>query len=151
MRHKYFNFHYLIKENLIMKTNLISTIMTKNVVCVTPDQQLLDVKHIYEKKNFHHHIPVVENNTLVGMVSLIDFMYNISGAGMNDQSKVYTELRVKDIMTQKPYFSTATSTIEDVAKVLSEGHYHAIPILENNKLVGIVSTADIIKFFINNS
>ena len=41
-----------------MKTNSIIEVMTKNVVCVAPEQQLLDVKHIYEKENFHHHIPV---------------------------------------------------------------------------------------------
>lgn len=123
--------------------------MTKHVVCVSPEQNLIDVKHIYEKKNFHHHIPVVENNKLVGMVSLIDFMYNISGAGIDDDTTIYKELSVKDIMSKNPFYLTTTSTIEEVAKVLIEGNYHAIPILENDKIVGIVSTADIIKFFLN--
>lgn len=125
--------------------------MTKNVVFVSPEQNLLDVKHIYEKKDFHHHIPVVDNNKLVGMVSLIDFMYNIAGAGINDDHKIYTELQVKDIMSQKPFYLTTTSTIVDAAKVLSEGNYRAIPILEDNRLVGIVSTADLIKYALNGS
>lgn len=137
------------KKNKLMKTHLITTLMTKNVVCVSPEQNLIDVKHIYEKKNFHHHIPVVENDKLVGMVSLIDFMYNILGAGINDDNKIYKELTVKDIMTQKPFYLTTTSTIEDVAKILAKGKYHAVPILENDRLAGIVSTADIIKFFLN--
>ena len=132
-----------------MKTNSITSIMTKNVVCVKPDQVLLDVKHIYEKKKFHHHIPVVENEKLIGMVSLIDFMYNISGAGINDDNKVYSELKVKDIMTSKPYSLTVDATIEDAAKVLTNGKYHAIPIVEDSKVVGIVSTADIISYFLN--
>ncbi len=132
-----------------MKTNSINSIMTKNVVCVSPDQVLLDVKHIYEKKKFHHHIPVVKNEKLIGMVSLIDFMYNISGAGINDDNKVYSELKVKDIMTSKPYSLTVDATIEDAAKVLTNGKYHAIPIVENSKVVGIVSTADIISYFLN--
>ena len=51
-------------------------------------------------------------------------------------------------MTQKPFYLTTSATIEDASKVLAEGHYHAIPILEKNRVVGIVSTADIIKFFI---
>jgi len=123
--------------------------MTKNVVCVTPDQYLLDVKHIYEKENFHHHIPVEENGKLVGMVSLIDFMYHISGAGISDDNKVYKELKVKDIMTQKPFYLTTNSTINDVSKVLAEGNYHAVPVLENDNIVGIVSTADIIKHFLS--
>jgi len=134
-----------------MKTNSIIEVMTKNVVCVTPEQYLLDVKHIYEKENFHHHIPVEENGKLVGMVSLIDFMYHISGAGISDDNKVYKELKVKDIMTQKPFYLTTNSTIYDVSKVLAEGNYHAVPVLENDNIVGIVSTADIIKHFLKMS
>jgi len=100
-----------------MKSNSITTIMTKNVVCVSPEQLILDVKHIYEKKDFHHHIPVTENGKLVGMISLIDFMYNIKGAGINDDNIVYRELKVKDIMTPYPFYLSSNATIEDVAKV----------------------------------
>ena len=132
-----------------MKTNSIVEVMTKNVVCVTPDQHLLDVKHIYEKEKFHHHIPVQENGKLVGMVSLIDFMYNISGAGISDDNTVYKELKVKDIMTQNPFYLTTKATIDDIAKVLAKGKYHAVPVLENDKIVGIVSTADMITYFLN--
>ena len=121
--------------------------MSKNVVCVSPEQCLLDVKHIYENKKFHHHIPVVENEKLVGMVSLIDFMYNIAGAGINDDNKVYQELNVRDIMTHKPFYLTIDATIGDAAKALSKGYYHAVPVLEDEKIVGIVSTADILKSF----
>ena len=52
-----------------MKTNSIITIMTKNVVCISPEQYLLDVKHIYEKKKWHHHIPVLDNDKLVGIAN----------------------------------------------------------------------------------
>jgi len=131
-----------------MKNDSIGTIMTKNVVCVSPEQNLLDVKHIYEKKAFHHHIPVTDQGRLVGMVSLVDFMYNIGGAGINDDNNIYKELKVKDIMTPKPFCLNITATINDVAQVLAKGRYHAIPILENNTIVGIVSTADIIQHFL---
>jgi len=132
-----------------MKSNSITTIMTQNVVCVSAEQSILDVKHIYEKKQFHHHIPVTDNGKLVGMVSLIDFMYNIAGAGISDDTKIYKELKVKDIMTRNPFSLSSDSTIEEVAKELSKGYYHAVPIVEDNKVVGIVSTADIIKSFLN--
>ncbi len=131
-----------------MKANPITSIMTKDVVCVSPQQKIIDVKHIYEKPNFHHHIPVTENGKLVGMVSLIDFMYNIAGAGMKDDAKVYNELNVRDIMTRKPFFLTTKATIEEVAQALSNGYFHAVPILEEDNLVGIITTADVIKFFI---
>ena len=134
-----------------MKSKLATTIMTKNVVCVSPKQSLLDVKHIYEKKNFHHHIPVTKKEKLVGMISLVDFMYHIAGAGISDDHIIYKKLKVKDIMTSHPFYLTSKATIEDVAKVLAKGKYHAIPIVEDDKIKGIVSTADIIEFFLNDN
>jgi len=128
-----------------MKSTPISNVMTKNVVSVTPEQKIIDVKHIYEKKEFHHHIPVVANNKLVGMVSLIDFMYHIKGAGLSDTNKVYTELTVKDIMTENPFSLTPNAFIEEAARELAKGTYHAIPIIDGGTLVGILSTADVIR------
>jgi CBS domain-containing protein len=122
--------------------------MTKNVVCVSPKQKIIDVKHIYEKRKFHHHIPVTENSKLVGMVSLADFLYRINGAGLDDDTKVYHKLTVKDIMTPNPYYLKSDATITEVAKELAKGVYHAIPIVETERIVGIVSTADIIRHFL---
>lgn len=131
-----------------MKPEFITSIMTRDVVCVSPDQKIIDVKHIYEKDKFHHHIPVTEDGKLKGMVSLVDFMYNINGAGIADSAAVYNELMVKDIMTPNPFYLSTNATIEDVAKVLAKGNYRAVPIIENDRVVGIVSTADIIAFFL---
>jgi len=131
-----------------MKSAPISTIMTKKVVCVTPDQKIIDVKHIYEKKKFHHHIPVTEDGKLVGILSLIDFMYHIKGAGLNDDNAIYNELTVKDIMTSKPYAVNPDTSITAVAEELTKGRYHAIPIVKNESVIGIVSTADLIRFYL---
>ena len=132
-----------------MKNPTVAEVMTKNVVCISPDQNLLDVKHIYEKKDFHHHIPVVDNDKLVGIVSLVDFMYNISGAGISDDNEVYTTRKVKDIMSPNPFTVSSDTPVKEVATILSKGRYRAIPIMENEKIVGIVSTADVIKHFLD--
>ena len=121
-----------------MSSPSISSIMTKNVVCVSPEQKIIDVKHIYEKKKFHHHIPVTENGKLVGMLSLID------------DEAVYNELCVKDIMSPNPYVISPDTSIISVAEELTKGRYHAVLILRNEDVVGIVSTADIIRYYINN-
>lgn len=134
-----------------MKSAPISSIMTRNVVTVAPEQKLLDVKHIYEKKNFHHHIPVLENEKLIGIISLIDFMYHIKGAGIDDNNPVYTELTVKDIMTSNPYYVKPNVSIEAVAEEFNKGKFRAIPVVENNILVGIVTTADLIRYYLKQS
>ncbi|MEZ4923015.1 MAG: CBS domain-containing protein [Crocinitomicaceae bacterium] len=128
----------------------ISKIMTTDVECVSPDQLILDVKHIYEKRSFHHHIPVVENDKLVGMVSLIDFMRKIHNATLDDNEAVYHEVKVEEIMSRAPAFVTSDTSIEKVAIDLSKGEVHAYVVADGGKVVGIISTADIIRYFLNN-
>jgi CBS domain-containing protein len=131
-----------------MKTTPIATIMTRDVVCVSPDQKIIDVKHIYEKQDFHNHIPVTESGKLVGIVSLVDFMYRIRGAGLDDNNPVYESLTVKEIMTSNPFALDQGASIEKAAQILKKGDYHALPIVNGDRIVGIVSTADLIAYFL---
>src|ERR1035437_7992258 len=112
----------------------ISDVMTKEVVFVTPSQKLLDVKHIFEKKNFHHHIPVVENGKLTGMISLVDFLFAIQKASLDDEEKVYHNLFVKDIMRESPVATSSTATLKQISEELAKGEIHAIVITDNGNL-----------------
>lgn len=123
----------------------ISAIMTKGVKCVTPDQKLIDLKHIYESDKFHSHVPVVENEKLVGIVSLINFMRAIHDASLDDSEEVYHELKVKDIMTLKPTSVTADTSIREVATILSNGYFHSLPIVTGDSVEGIITTTDLLK------
>lgn len=123
----------------------ISNLMTTDVKVVSPDQLLVDLKHIYEQIDFHSHIPVVENDKLVGIVSLINFMHAIGAATLDDNEAVYQTKTVKDIMTLNPVTISADATIRDAAKVLSSGNFHSIIIANNGEVKGIVTTTDIIR------
>jgi CBS domain-containing protein len=127
----------------------ISDLMTKNVVCVSPNQKIIDLKHIYEKQQFHHHIPVIENDKLVGMVSLIDFMRAIQNATLDDAEVVYHTLFVKDIMTENPVSMSENTPIKEVAEMLAKGQFHSVVITKNNAVKGIVTTADLLRFFLS--
>ena len=126
----------------------IVEVMTRDLVTVNPSQRLIDVKHIFEKKNFHHHIPVAENGKLKGMISLLDFMYAIKNASLDDNDETYHRLTVKDIMRELPVTKPSTSTLTQVAEELAKGDVHAILIADEGTLKGIVSTADVIRYFL---
>ncbi len=125
--------------------------MTSDVECVEPTPKLFDIKHIYERRNFHHHFPVTENEKLIGIVSLVDFMRKIHDAGLDDNEVVYQELTVADIMTKNPYSVPSDTTIEEVSKKLAEGDFHAIIISNEGKVDGIVSSKDVIEYFLTES
>lgn len=131
--------------------NLNSTVaelMSTDIECVQPDQQIIDLKHIYEKEPFHQHVPVTENNQLVGIVSLIDFMRAIHNASLDDNEPVYHSILVKDIMTLHPVSIAPTSSLKDASKQLIEGGFHSLIVTENKEVKGIITTTDLLKFLI---
>ena len=123
----------------------ISTIMTKSITCVTPDHKILELKHIYEQPSFHSHVPVTQDDKLVGVVSLIDFMRAIHNASLDENEVVYHEVKVRDIMTKNPVTVEPTESIKNVASLLSDGNFHSILVASNGKVEGIVTTTDILK------
>lgn len=126
----------------------VSQIMTEKVVTVTPDQKLVDVKHIYEKTPFHHHIPVIEKNKLVGVISLVDFMRVVGNATLDENEDVYQKLAVKDIMSKNPLTIKPSTPIKKVSKDMTKGDVHAFLVSERGQLKGIVSYVDIIKYLL---
>lgn len=126
----------------------ISSIMSANVECVTPDQKLVDLKHIYERPVFHNHIPVVEGGKLVGMVSLIDFMRAVSYASLDDNEKVYQTTLVKDIMSIHPFSLEDSTNIKEIAEKLAKGDFHSVVLTNSGKVSGIVTSTDLIKYML---
>ncbi len=127
----------------------IAEVMTTEVITVKPSQKLVDIKHIFEKRNFHHHIPVAENGKLKGMISLIDFLFAIKNATLNDNENVYHEMLARDVMREHPVTITPDRSLKDVCEILAKGDVHAIVVCDKDYIKGIVSTADIIRYVLN--
>lgn len=123
----------------------ISSIMTKEVVCVEPQQKLIDLKHIYERPDFHSHVPVTQDDKLVGIVSLINFMRAIHDASLDDDEAVYHNLTVADIMTPNPTTVKSDLSIREAAEILAKGQFHSLIISDNDSVTGILTTTDLIK------
>jgi CBS-domain-containing membrane protein len=132
-----------------MDLNLpISAIMSSSVQCVSPNQKLVDLKHIYEQLAYHNHIPVVENDVLVGMVSLIDFMRAVSYSSLDDNEKVYQNTLVKDIMSIHPFSLEDSTLIKEIALKLSKGEFHSVVLTRLGKVSGIVTSTDLIRYML---
>lgn len=126
----------------------ISEIMSSEVHTVGPDQKLVDVKHLFEKTPFHHHIPVVTEGKIVGILSLVDFMRAIGSATLDDNETVYQNKLVKEIMSSHPISVKPDTAVKKVAKELTKGEVHALLVAEGDQLRGIVSYADIIRYLL---
>lgn len=126
----------------------VSTIMTTPVECVGPQQKILVLKHLYEQRRFHRHIPVTEEGMLVGMVSLVDYMHAIGDATLDDSEPVYSFKTVADVMSHNPVSVGEDTSIADTGALLAKGEYSSVVILRGNRVTGIVTATDLIRYFL---
>ena len=130
----------------------ISEIMTKNIHSVSLSDNLATAEALM-KKNHIRHLPVVENNRIVGMLSLNDLL-RISFAdavNANDdevETTVYDMFSVEQVMTAKVQYIKSETTVKEVAGLFLKSEFHALPVVDENCLTGIVTTTDIIKYFL---
>ncbi len=133
-----------------MKLNTpVSEMMTRKVVSVMPSQKLNDVKQLFREGAFHYNLPVIENDELKGMVVLTDFMFAMKAAEETATDTDYSVLTIKDIMREKVKTVTPGTTVGEVARLFSDGELHTLMVVEKGRLLGIVSSADIIRWLIN--
>jgi CBS domain-containing protein len=129
----------------------ISHIMTKNVLTVKVTDNLHEVIDLI-KKNHIRHLPVLDGKEIVGMVSRTDInRLTFSSLFENQEGAdeaVLEMLTIPQVMTQKPRTVEASLSIRDVAEILTVEEYHALPVVENGHLAGIVTTTDIIKYML---
>jgi len=126
----------------------ISKIMTTELITVSPNDPLSDVIAIFEREGIHH-LPVIQQGELVGIVSSVDILgYTRSFYMEGEQSDAHLPQEesavVSDIMTTKLAKMEPTDRIEVALEVFKENKFHSILITEGQKLKGIVTTFDII-------
>lgn len=137
-----------------MKSNVpVSEIMTKNLVKLHLEDELSHAETLF-KKNKIRHLPVVEGEHIVGILSYNDLM-RISFVDATDddgetvETTVYDMFSIEHVMTKKVISIQPDTNIKEVAKIFTEKEFHALPVVENDNLVGIVTTTDVIKYLLD--
>ena len=101
-----------------------------------------------------HHIPVVREGIIVGMISTSDY-YRVSHALIlfyDDEDEEYQtvkleSVRVKDVMTHHIASLRPDATLEYALGYLKENRFHALPVVNAEKvLVGILTTFDLLTY-----
>jgi CBS domain-containing protein len=128
----------------------VSKIMTADPISVNVTNKVSDVANIFNEKNIHH-IPVVSGDQLIGIISKTDlerisYVTNIQDEKAN--TAVYDMLNIEQVMTKQVDTVDEGEEIREAAKLFANGKYHALPVLKNQKLAGIVTTTDIIKYLL---
>lgn len=130
----------------------VSTIMTKKLITLNSTDQLDTAERLFKEHQIRH-IPVVENRKIIGMLSLTDLLrISFADGAYEDETDVetivYNMFTIPQVMAKNLKQVTSDTTIKEVAEILAEKEFHALPVVENGNLVGIVTTTDLINYLL---
>lgn len=123
-----------------MMNEPVSTIMTRKLITLNPEDTLETVREIFSSHRIHHLPVVTEDGIILGLVTT----YDLFKLGMSKES--YDSLLVTDIMTKKLATLEPSAKVGTACEVFLENLFHALPIVDKGKLVGIVTTFDVLKY-----
>jgi len=144
-------------------------IMTKDVITVKKNHTVNQVIEILMEKNISG-VPVVdENDRVTGIVTEGDLIYRSkkleipryftildsyifldNTRKMEEQIRKMVGYRVEDIMTKDVVTVGAEDTLEEIATIMTKKNVNRVPVVENDRLVGIVTRRDIIRAYAGN-
>lgn len=137
----------------IRKNESIKHFMISDVKTLALNNAFSDARKLMKENNIHH-LPVLDGEKLVGMVSRIDVLkYSFSHAYVEDQegqdAALDSDIKLQDIMTSKLVTLNQDTTVRDAANFLIDAHFSSLPVIDSsNKLVGIITSKDIMRYLI---
>jgi CBS domain-containing protein len=110
---------------------------------IGPNAMVIDAIQLMGEKNVGA-LPVVDNGTLVGIVSERDYTRKVILKGRSSK-----ETPVSDIMTAQLLTVTPSDNVIECMRIMTEKRVRHLPVLEGTNLVGILSIGDTVKWFIS--
>lgn len=134
------------------KREPVRIIMTSEVFSVQENQKLSEVIELFRKHKIRH-LPVLNGKKISGIISRTDINRLTFGALFENQEgadeAVLEILNIPQVMTAKPRVVKQDDSIKSVAEIFTSEEYHALPVVENGELRGIVTTTDVIKYMLD--
>jgi CBS domain-containing protein len=115
----------------------IKNIMTKTVTTITPEDTVERAAQMMKEHNVGS-IPVCRGEEVVGIITDRDIALRSSAQGQNVHQQ-----QVREIMSSNPVTGTPNMDVHEAARLMSERQIRRLPIVENNKVVGIVALGDL--------
>jgi len=146
----------ITEKNAAMNLNTaVSTIMTTDVMILNAGDSLPEAVTLFNNHGIRH-APVLQRGELAGMLSWVDVkrlptpvIYQAPGEGLEMESAPI--ISVREAMTPDPVSVQVGDSIREAAQILIENDFHALPVLDGERVVGIVSTTDVIRYFLENN
>jgi len=131
----------------------LGTFVTYNPKAVSPETPLSDSLRLMEEHRFHH-LPVTNSDRhVVGIVSDLDVACAVESrllkgeCDLNDPARCADEGSVADIMVRIVFTVEQTESPRTALEAILKNHFHSVPVVEDDCLVGMVTSTDFLREF----
>jgi CBS domain-containing protein len=115
----------------------------KTVWSVSPETMVFDAIQMMSDKNVGA-LPVMRGDEVLGMFSERDYTRKIVLKGRSSR-----ETSVGDIMSSSPLIVTGDDSVDRCMRLMTQNRVRHLPVVENGRLVGIVSIGDLVNWIIS--
>lgn len=125
--------------------------MSGDVVTVSPEASLTDALTAMTNGGFHH-LPVVEGESVVGMLAMSDLLaiWKLQPPELKDTGVVLdVEHTVAQLMTARPAVLSIDAPLREAVLAFAEHGWHALPVVAGARLVGILTTRDLCRHLLS--
>src|SRR5512141_811370 len=125
--------------------------MSRPVISVTPDTPINDALAMFRKEHIRR-APVIKDGKLVGIVSERDLL-NASPSPVTtlsvwEMNYLISKVTVKNVMTKKVITVERDTPIEEAARIMADKKIGGLPVISDDKVVGIITETDLFKVFL---
>lgn len=113
------------------------------VFSISPDNTVYEGLEYLKEKNLGG-LVVLENEKLIGVFTERDYARKVILKG-----RASKETLIRDIMASNPVFVNPDNTLDDCMQLMTDKFIRHLPVMENDKLMGVISIGDIVKYIIN--
>lgn len=118
----------------------VSEIMNQDPITISPETRVGEALKLMQQHQIRH-LPVVQNNFMVGWISA----RTLREVLLASMLEVIT---VGDVMVEAPISVTPETSVEEAARLVHEHRIGGMPVLEEEKLVGVLTVHDLLSAFI---
>jgi len=129
----------------------IKDIMNYNVISIKPEMPFTQACTLFSNLHFHH-LPVTKENKLIGIFTTTDAILAVSRMlahhKINSATDVNNIISITEVMTSTKIITLSPNDdLETAVNIFQKEHIHSVPIVQEGKLVGIITSTDILNKF----
>jgi CBS domain-containing protein len=130
-----------------MSKLLVKNLMTEKITVASTHHKFSQILDFFNLFNIRH-LPVTENDKVIGIISIRDMIKTMADCLQNNESVTMTSLDAKynagNLMTPSPIAVTPETSLEEAIALLSDGGFHALPVIEADVIKGIITEHDML-------